>query len=202
MNGAIERWRQDPSFLEVSRSIEGRTLIDPDRQYMIYQLATKVSREVGGQVAEVGVYKGGSAKILLDRFPDRPIYLFDTFEGMPKPIEGVDLHREKDFADTNERDVWTFLKAKNVTIIAGRFPETVRGRWLDGPFCFVHADADIYESTINICQFFVPRMVRGGMILFDDYGFETCPGAKKAVDEFFTPEGVIYLPTGQALYVH
>lgn len=48
---------------------------------------------------------------------------------------------------------------------------------------------------------FYTRLNPGGVLIFDDYGFPTCPGAKRAVDEFFAavPEHSVYLPTGQAV---
>jgi hypothetical protein len=58
----------------------------------------------------------------------------------------------------------------------------------------------LYQPTLDSVVFFYPRMNRGGLMLFDDYGFATCPGARRAIDEFFTdkPEPIIDLPTGQA----
>ena len=71
-------------------------------------------------------------------------------------------------------------------------------------YCFVHVDADIYRSVCDCCAFFYPRLVQGGMMLFDDYGFATCPGVRKAVDEFFADKShkPLYLPTGQALVIN
>jgi O-methyltransferase len=46
-------------------------------------------------------------------------------------------------------------------------------------------------------------MVPGGIIVYDDYGFHSCTGAKIAVDEFYTgkEERPIYLPTGQCIVI-
>jgi hypothetical protein len=70
-------------------------------------------------------------------------------------------------------------------------------------FCFLHLDVDLLQPTHDALEFFYPRMVPGGVILCDDYGFETCPGARLAVDGFFAsrPEPVVHLPTGQGLVI-
>jgi len=70
-------------------------------------------------------------------------------------------------------------------------------------FCFVHVDADIYRSVLDACAFFWPRLSPGGVLVFDDYGFESCPGAKRAVDEYFAGamDRPWYLPSGQCVVV-
>ena len=81
-------------------------------------------------------------------------------------------------------------------LIPSRFPELD-----ERSFSFVHIDVDLYQPTFDSIAFFYPRMIQGGLILCDDYGFTSCPGAKKAIDEFMAdkPECVVQLPTGQAL---
>ena len=73
----------------------------------------------------------------------------------------------------------------------------------DARFCFVHIDVDLFQPTRDSLDFFYPRMVRGGLIVCDDYGFETCPGARRAMDEFFAdrPEPIVHLPTGQGFVI-
>jgi O-methyltransferase len=51
-------------------------------------------------------------------------------------------------------------------------------------FCFVHIDVDLYQPTLDSIEFFYPRMNQGGVILCDDYGFTSCPGVTKAINEF------------------
>ena len=58
-----------------------------------------------------------------------------------------------------------------------------------------------HKSVLDCCEFFYPRMAHGGIMIFDYYGFLSCPGAKEAVDTYFMdkPETPIYLPTGQVI---
>jgi hypothetical protein len=70
-------------------------------------------------------------------------------------------------------------------------------------FSFVHLDVDLYQPTLDSLQFFYPRLPPGGILLCDDYGFVTCPGARKAMDEFFAdkPEPIIQSPSGQGFVI-
>ena len=70
-------------------------------------------------------------------------------------------------------------------------------------FSFVHIDVDLHQPTLDSLAYFYPRMSRHGVILCDDYGFETCPGARKAFDDFFKATGdvVLHLPTGQGMVI-
>jgi hypothetical protein len=70
-----------------------------------------------------------------------------------------------------------------IVIHAGWIPDCF-SEVVDRSFCFVHIDVDLYEPTLASLEFFGSRMVPGGIIVCDDYGFETCPGARRAGDEF------------------
>jgi O-methyltransferase len=143
-------------------------------------------------MVEVGVYQGGTAVHLLDvaRAQGRKLYLFDTFSGMP--VSGkFDVHRVGDFADTSVELVRSLCP--DAVIVPGIFPDSFIET---GPVAFVHADADQYETTFEICRTFAPRMIPGGAILFDDY--DPLPGCRMAVDEFFG-DHVRILKDGRAL---
>jgi hypothetical protein len=62
---------------------------------------------------------------------------------------------------------------------------------------------DLYKPTLQSLEFFWPKLVAGGVVVCDDYGFTTCPGARRAMDEFFTERraGIFELTTGQALAI-
>lgn len=199
----LRPWEEDPECLRLCQSVVPHTLVDRQRLYMLYQLARKASR-LDGTLAECGVYKGGTALLLCQCKPrDKALYLFDTFEGMPDVDAKLDIHRAGDLADTSLAKVQQLLAGQPTVVYRqGRFPATAAGLEAER-FCFVHVDVDIYQSVIDCCNFFEPRLVPGGVMVFDDYGFLSTPGAKAAVEQYCRQRNLaeIYLPTGQALLV-
>ncbi len=197
-------WEDNREFKKIVSKIEF-TLVDHSRCYMLYQFA-KIAQELEGDVAEVGVYKGGTAKLLAETFackPNKLVHLFDTFEGMPTTDPTLDRHHAGDFRNTSLEAVQKQLHGNsNARFYKGFFPATA-GPIEDKLFCFVHVDVDIYQSVKDSCIFFYPRLEPRGVLIFDDYGFSSCPGARKAVDEFFADklEAPFYLPSGQCFVV-
>src|SRR5260370_4702312 len=120
---------------------------------------------------------------------------------MPKTHQNKDLHREGDFFDTSLDSVKSYLADfDNVEFVPGLIPQTlavVSARM----FCFVHIDLDIYSAILAATSFFYERLPKGGVLLYDDYGYASCPGARLAVDEFFAskPEFPQVMSTGQCI---
>lgn len=157
-----------------------------------------------GDVAEFGVYQGKTALLMAEFIAEKKtLHLFDTFKGMPKTNEKDNYWQYGDFSDTSYKIVENKLRnIKNKKIYEGLFQETVELCEVQN-FCFVHIDADIYNSVLFVTQFVYEKISKGGIIIFDDYGDLISKGAKIAVDEFFAdkPEKVIYLPTKQAIII-
>lgn len=183
------------------------TAVSPDRCWVLYVLASQAI-SLNGDFCECGVYRGGTAMLLekiLMKFSmenRKKLHLFDTFEGMPATDSSVDLHKKGDFADTSMEAVRERLISDDmVEFHKGWIPDTFVDLRQDSRFSLVHIDVDIYRSVIDCCNFLYERIERGGFMVFDDYGFPSCPGARKAVDEFFAskPEKPLSLPTGQAV---
>lgn len=200
----IDPYEIDKDLLIEYDHIATRTVVDRKRVAMLKQFAV-AAKPVDGEIAEVGVYRGGTAWLIAKQFQStgKAVHLFDTFEGMPDTKVGVDLHKPGDFDDTSLNDVKYFMKDfPNTFFYPGFFPTTANPI-KEKKFCFVHIDLDIYQSIFDCCSFFYGRMTTGGFFVFDDYGFLSCPGAKSATDDFFKdkPESVIALPTGQALVI-
>ena len=198
----VQAWDDDALFKELLREVEGVTMVDPLRCYMLYQLA-KRAKGLPGDAAEVGVYRGGTARLIGRTLAGsgKKLFLFDTFAGMPETDPAKDTHKRGDFADTSAEGVkLTLMNVENVELRPGFFPETARGL-AEQRYAFVHVDVDIHRSIRDSCEYFYPRLVPGGVLVFDDYGAPTCPGVKAAVDVFFAEarEPTLYLPTGQCL---
>lgn len=197
-------WEEDEYFNTLVRKIENHTLVDKVRCFIIFQFITH-TKSINGDVAEVGVYRGGTARLIAEILEEgkKHLHLFDTFEGMPEVDERQDIHQQGDFSDTSIKQVKRFLDGfSKVHFYQGVFPQTA-SPVINNKFSFVHIDVDIYQSVLDSCGFFYPRMVSGGIIVFDDYGFVSCPGAKRAVDDFFASraEQPCYLPTGQCFVI-
>jgi O-methyltransferase len=197
-------WAGDDKLAALVEKTSGVTLLDPSRLALLYRCAQQAAR-IPGEAAEVGVYRGGAARVLCEALQDagKTIHLFDTFSGMPAVDAGKDRHRAGDFTDTSLEAVKSFLAGcAGTQFHPGLFPDTARGLG-SARFSVVHVDVDIYPSVKACAEFFYPRLSPGGLMLFDDYAQPSCPGAKQAVDEFFSgkPERPLPLPSGQCLLV-
>jgi O-methyltransferase len=193
-----------PEFQALYGEISRKTLLNAERAWTVYSLARQ-ALSIDGDFLEAGVYRGGTALLLrriLDRMPGpRRLHLFDTFAGMPQTDPSRDRHRQHDFRDTSVEGVSAFVgRAPRIIYHKGLVPDTFRGLE-DIRLAFSHIDVDIHQSVLDCCRFVYPRTAKGGIMLFDDYGFPSCPGARQAVDEFFAdkPEFPIVLRTGQAV---
>jgi O-methyltransferase len=120
---------------------------------------------------------------------------------MPETDSLRDLHRKGDFDDTSAEAVRAYVGADNFCILRpGFIPETFQGLE-SATIALAHIDLDIYKSILDCLNFVWPRLTVGGFLIFDDYGFPSCPGARAAVDEFFSASSCVplCLPTGQAV---
>jgi len=133
----------------------------------------------------------------------RMLHLFDSFKGMPETVQGVDRFKRGDLSGTSVTRVEGLLKAfPFAEVHPGFIPATFVGLKVE-KVCWAHIDVDIYQSVRDCISFIYPRLSPGGFMIFDDYGFPSCPGARRAEDESFanSAEVPICLPTGQCLVV-
>jgi O-methyltransferase len=156
------------------------------------------SNNVNGNVAELGVYKGEFAKRINQLFPDKKLYLFDTFEGFDQKDISTEKQSnfssgEQDFSDTSVELVLGKMKYRNNCIVKkGFFPESAIG--VDDKFCFVSIDADLYEPILAGLRFFYPRLEPKGYIFVHDFNNDLYKGARKAMLEFCKENNIGYLP--------
>ena len=156
-------------------------------------------REVPGAVAELGVYQGAFAAELNRLFPERSLYLFDTFSGFdPRDVavEGDGKFSRAavgDFADTSVEAVRKKLPFPGQAVFrVGYFPETATD--VDEGFAVVSLDADLYKPILDGLSFFYPRVSRGGYIVIHDYNNSRFSGVRQAVREFCEAHEVFVVP--------
>ncbi len=155
-------------------------------------------KDIHGNMAEVGVYKGSFSEKLNKIFPDRKLYLFDTFEGFDAQDVAVEKENnystgDQDFSDTSVAFVLSRMKNKeNCIVRKGFFPATAEG--LEDKFCFVSLDADLYQPILSGLEYFYPRLEKGGYIFIHDFNNQQYGGARDAVIKFCSANGVGFVP--------
>jgi hypothetical protein len=212
----------DSDFIDLYNLAQEKTgmrltdnLLRRQRHYTLTQLLRNVMPlTVNTDIAECGCWKGLSAYQLayllkIENFKNK-FYLFDSFEGLSE-FKDEDLKdnkvsspekRKKEFACSlsivkdNLRE-YSFIEYKK-----GWIPEKFKDVE-ETSFSFVHIDVDLYQPIKDSLEFFYPKIIKGGVIVLDDYGYLTFPGAKQAVDEFVKGKSDFFmsLPSGAAFIV-
>ena len=183
-----------------TREMERNNWGDLGRLYFLFLNVQRLrENNVEGDFAEVGVFKGNSAKVLHLLAPERRLWLFDTFAGFADD----DAQRERsavkrrDFGNTSLDRVRSFLgHSPRLEFVPGKFPETAARVPEKARFALVHLDCDLHAPTLAGLEFFYPRLSRAGLLVVHDYASGHWPGVAQAVDEFLAdkPEKPVLIP--------
>lgn len=170
------------------------------RLYSLQQMVELAARRnIDGEFAECGCWKGHSAYIISTilarhRF-SRSFHIFDSFEGGLSDKTSEDMsdyaRQTKEEAEFEKNWFSSTIDDLKRALTGFDFIEIYKG-WIPErfhevehkQFSFVHVDVDLYQPTLDSLKFFYPRLMPGGIIVVDDYGYSVFPGAKRAVDEF------------------
>lgn len=176
------------------------------RSYQLQALVAIAPKE--GQIAECGVYKGTTA-YQIRAITGKIVHLFDSFEGISPRTKADAQYPEQ--VGTGKGSLACSLEQVQENLGIGGFkyypgwiPQAGQFEKIkDLKFSFVHIDLDVEEPTRASFDFFYPRLVTGGIIVCDDYGFNQWPGAKKAIDEMTLKYDfrIISLATGQCMVI-
>jgi len=182
-------WHQDQEFINTFNAIAANTVVDYYRCYELWQLARQTAH-LDGDILEVGVYKGGTgcllARVASQGERMRHVFLCDTYAGIVKAGPQDAYFKGGELADTSValvKGLVDKLGLSNVSILQGIFPDETAAAVADKTFSFCHIDVDVYLSAQQVLDFVWPRLSVGGIVVFDDYGFSTCDGVTKLVNE-------------------
>ena len=219
-------WNRDDEITGYENSLH-RTRMDwsdnfskRGRYYSLYQNAVStLDRNMGkGDVAECGVWQGHSAHMIASilkkkGFNDK-FFIFDSFQGLSEitsqdinelsPLSEKQIEEQRSMLSASEELVRSNLAEFDfMEFYAGWIPTRFK-EVADHKFILVHLDVDLYQPFRDSIEFFYPRLVEGGVIVFDDYGLTQFPGAKTAVDEAvetLKPSLFYKIPTGGAFLI-
>ncbi|MBN2578423.1 MAG: class I SAM-dependent methyltransferase [Pirellulales bacterium] len=193
---------KDPQTVRLVRQVrrQRRSLLTAYEAYTVFSCG-KAYAHLAGAMAEVGVYEGGSARLLCEVKGDAELHLFDTFEGLPRgTTHDRSVHRVNQYPCSLE-SVQGYLKDyPNVHFHQGLFPDSAQDLEKK-TYSFVHLDVDLYESTLAGLEYFYPLLIPGGVILSHDYSLLV--GVRKAFDEFLRDkrERPVELPSTQCMLI-
>jgi hypothetical protein len=195
---------------EIIKKVSPYTITCYERQYALIEAVEYIVRNrIKGDLVECGVFRGGSMMcvaltLLRSQVNDRDLFLFDTFEGMPKPGErdislfgtpAIDEFNEKRISDVSSR--WTNAPIEDVRevmestgyplekihFVKGLVEETLP-KEAPNSIALLRLDTDWYQSTKHELVHLYPRLSVGGVLIVDDYGCFL--GAREAVNEYFS----------------
>ncbi|NOR70223.1 MAG: macrocin O-methyltransferase [Methylomarinum sp.] len=202
------------SFIEVYKKVKPYTMTSPERIFALCDAVKYIhEKKIEGDIVECGVWKGGSmmavAEILLSSGDSsRNLYLFDTFEGMTPPTEkdvdiaGVSAETLLEQSDKmKEESVWCCASldmvqsavnsigypSEKIHFVKGMVEQTIPFSAPD-KIALLRLDTDWYESTKHEMEHLFPRLVKGGVLIIDDYGH--WQGARKGVDEYIEKNNI------------
>jgi hypothetical protein len=202
----------DEADQAIIRTVKPFTMTSPDKLHALITATRFLSKhQIAGDVVECGVWRGGSMHAVARTFDalgdhSRDLYLFDTFEGMPPPSE-----KDRRVADgttaqvlldkgTKEQTIWAYASLEDVKAgfetvpypadkihyIQGKVEDTVPEH-LPETISLLRLDTDWYESTKHELEHMYPRLVSGGVLIIDDYGY--WQGSRQATEEFLEVSG-------------
>jgi len=198
----------DAQTIALFRSVRSFTMTSIERVYALRESVKYIIRHnVPGSIVECGVWKGGSmmavAKTLLELETERDLYLFDTFEGMPPPTAvDVDLYGVQadvllktnpmtpaiaPFEEVCRNMYSTGYNPARINLVRGKVEDTLP-RAAPREIALLRLDTDWYQSTLHELVHLYPRLIKGGILIIDDYGHFV--GSRKAVDEYFQENGI------------
>ena len=174
----------------------GETVIPANRLEFLQSACSKVLRETPGNILEVGVYKGGTlvalAECQKEICPEYNVYGIDTFIGHPY-TDGHEVHPIGKYGDVDQTTLENYIDSKDLgegTYLYEGKVEEIFEKIDISDISFLHVDCDLYTPIKYCIEHIAPLLKKGGMVYFDDYGHEHCPGATKAIEEFYSKDEI------------
>lgn len=200
-------WLDDREFQALFERIKSDCLVNIYQCWELWTLTRQIA-SLPGDLLEVGVWRGGSSVIMAKamQLSDSRSHLFccDTFAGLVK-TGGEDPHlRDGDLADSGPQFVHQKMAQAGVheyTVLEGVFPDQTGESLQNQRFSLCHIDVDTRASAEGVFEWVWPRLLGGGVVIFQDYGFHRTPGIAALVDEIRGRPGmrVVHNLNGNAL---
>jgi hypothetical protein len=195
----------DDHFWELVNRVHDYTELPTAVLFNLYSAVRYVAAaEIPGDIIECGVHMGGSIMMMelalleVEKSTSRKIFALDTFTGFVRRTEGldVDLRSRADVCHPEEGADYTQGAIENMKSIAFNGLHVVKGCVLTTiptldieKIALLRLDTDTYDTTKFELEQLYDRVVVGGVVIVDDYGYTV--GCKKAVDDFVASRKIL-----------
>ncbi|MCC6516153.1 MAG: class I SAM-dependent methyltransferase [Chitinophagales bacterium] len=192
-------WVLDKDFLATYTKVKKNSLLNFYQAWELWTLAANAASKEGN-ILEVGVWRGSSSIMMGTKLQQlkstKTIFACDTFEGVVKAGTSEDnYYKGGEHSDTSLQFVKDHVEQtfglRNVQLLQGIFPDATGHLIENEKFCLCHIDVDAYISAKDILTWLWPRMVIGGVIVFNDYGFPLTKGITLLVNEYLQREDAV-----------
>jgi O-methyltransferase len=217
INGLVINEKIYPDFsntdLELANFVRPYTMTSPERMFALMRAVEYIEKyKIEGDVVECGVWRGGSSMIMAKKLLDskntnRQLYMYDTYDGMSEPTEEDKQHDGQvaqqmlDVSDKVDDQIWCFsaldevkknmkktgFDISNIHFVQGKVEDTIPNV-IPKKIAILRLDTDWYESTKHEMEHLFPLLVKGGVLIIDDYGH--WQGARKAIDEYLETHNI------------
>ena len=206
-------WFDDNDFQKIYQHVANKfTLVDMYRCYDLWQLIEQTDKLApNADVLEVGVWRGGTSVIMATQLQKlgskSKIYSADTFEGVVKTSKLDNSYVGGEHSDTSLdlfTNLYKSLNIQNIVPLKGIFPEDTVHLIPEGSkFKLCHIDVDVYLSAKDVQNWIWDKLMVGGIVVFDDYGFSSTNGITNYVNEQrkLTDRTVIHNINGHAVII-
>lgn len=199
---------ENQAYIHTIHQVRPYTMTSPERIFALCKAVEYIAKaNIEGDFVECGVWRGGSMMAAANTLlhigdTERHLYLFDTFQGMSEPTD-QDVNilgksastlwpKSKISGDTSQ---WCYspldevkrvmaetgYDADKIHYIQGKVEDTLPDKAPE-KIALLRLDTDWYESTKHELVHLFPRLVKGGVLILDDYGYWA--GARQATDEY------------------
>lgn len=203
-------------FVEAYQPVVQQTMVDWERCYSVWRSVNYIlDGGIPGAFVECGVWRGGVCMLIANTLMakgmrDRDIYMYDTYAGMPEPtpmdisVKGQNARGEWEDSQRDDHNEWCYapleMVQKNITstgydmtkvrFVKGKVQDTIP-QTLPDKIALLRLDTDWYESTYHELTHLYPRLVSGGVIIFDDAYY--WHGQRHAMEKYFSEQGISLL---------
>lgn len=192
-------WNEDLEFQRLFQKIRPNTMTDLFRCHSLWKLVEQTAK-IEGALVEVGVWRGGSGAIIAKKAElcniKDTVYLCDTFTGVVKASQLDEAYVGGEHANTSQETVQQLLaelSIENVKILKGIFPDETADQIKENKIRFCHIDVDVYQSAREVFEWIWPKLSVGGIIVYDDFGFEGLAGIRKHIQEVINQKNLVFI---------